>query len=349
MKIIEVNALKQYPIYVGNDILKEIGDRTKKLNNKAKVLVITDDNVFPIYGEIVTSSLNNVGLKTDNFIIPNGEKSKNLKVYSEILEFMAAKGFTRSDIIIALGGGVVGDLAGFVAATFMRGIKFIQIPTTILSQIDSSVGGKTAVDLPQGKNLVGAFYQPEFVLCDISTTKTLSKEIYIDGLGEMAKYAVLIGDSFLDLILNNKDNLSKIMKELIILCIEYKRDIVEKDEFENGCRKILNLGHTVAHSIEKLSNYTITHGKAVGMGLKEIVEISNRNKFLSDDDMNKINNMLEALGQLDINPFSMSKCIEVMNVDKKCDGEEITLVIPYEIGDCRFKKIKLSSIGELIE
>lgn len=343
---IKVKTSKPYSVFVGENILNSVGKMCKEILESKKILVITDDNVEKLYYKSVEKSLEESGFKVEKYVIENGEKSKNLNNFCDILNYLAKMKFTRNDCVLALGGGVVGDLAGFCASSYMRGIEFVQIPTTVLSQIDSSVGGKTGVDLDAGKNLVGAFYQPKFVLCDIATTQTLTKEVFDDGLGEMAKYGILLGGKFFELV--NENNLQKNLRELIILSIEYKRDIVEIDEFEKNQRKLLNLGHTVAHGIEKLSEFQITHGKAVGMGLYAIANASQKSGLIDENTLLSIKNMLKLLNQREHLPFDMKEIISTFAIDKKCEGGQITLILIEGIGQCVLKKVTLEKVEEIL-
>ena len=261
IKKINVKTSTNYDVIIGKNILKDSGEIISSVLPKCKIALITDDIVDSLYADIVQTSLEKEGYQVEKFIFPNGEKSKNLFTFGEILNFLAENEFTRTDAVVALGGGVVGDMSGFAAATFLRGIKYVQIPTTLLAQIDSSVGGKTAIDLESGKNLVGAFCQPLVVICDVSIIDNLPLDTFIGGMGELAKYAVLDKKVFDEL---NKSNFD--MEKLIYLSIDYKRMIVEQDEFEGGKRRLLNLGHTPAHGIERLSEYKIPHGRAVASG-----------------------------------------------------------------------------------
>ncbi|MEG1519348.1 MAG: 3-dehydroquinate synthase, partial [Clostridia bacterium] len=296
--------------------------------------------------ETVENSLQTSGFDVLKYVIKNGEKSKNLDNFCKILNYLAENAFTRTDLVVALGGGVVGDLAGFSAASYMRGIDFVQVPTTILAQIDSSVGGKTGVDLDSGKNLVGAFWQPKFVLCDIETTKTLPVSIFDDGLGEMAKYGILCDENFFEIVAEN--DLPKNLTTLIIKSIEYKRDIVEIDEFEKNERKFLNLGHTVAHGIEKLSGFEISHGKAVGMGLYSIADASKKNDMIDEKTYSKIISLLQLLHQTERCPYSIDEIFSTMALDKKCEGKDITLVLIEGIGRCVLKKMEIKKAKEFL-
>jgi 3-dehydroquinate synthase len=336
IETIKVSASKSYDVVIGSGLLKNTGEYLLNVLSPCKVAVITDDTVEDLYANKVINSIEKSGFKVVKFVFSHGEGSKNLNTYGEILSFLASSGVTRTDAVIALGGGVVGDMAGFAAATYLRGVKYIQIPTTLLSQIDSSVGGKTAIDLIEGKNLVGAFCQPSLVLCDTDTLSTLPKEIFIDGMGEVAKYALLDKKVF-DLIENGEYDIQR----LVYLCVDYKRRVVEQDEFESGKRKLLNLGHTPAHGIEKLSGYTLSHGKAVGIGLKIMLSACLNRGYIDRENYLKMSLVLDkCVGNVSC-PYSVSEILTVAQFDKKRSGDYITLMTIYGVEDIREEKIKL--------
>lgn len=341
---IRVNASKSYDVLIGGGILSSAGERIKEVISPCKIALVTDDTVNGLYADTIEKSLESAGFNVVKFVFLHGEESKNLRVYGEILNFLAENQLTRTDALVALGGGVVGDMAGFAAATFLRGIKYIQIPTTLLSQIDSSVGGKTAIDLKMGKNLVGAFCQPSLVLCDIDTLKTLPKKIFTDGMGEVVKYAVLDKDIFL-LVEKGDFDIAK----LVYMCVDYKRKIVEADEFEGGVRKLLNFGHTPAHGIEKLSNYTISHGNAVAMGVDIINRNSLRHGYITDDEYKRISNMLKNLVGKEDCPYQIKDVMDAALSDKKRSGDYITLMMTHGIGDVRGEKVSASALKGFIQ
>ncbi len=343
VKVIKVKASTEYDVLIGENLIQECGTHVSRVIKPCKIALITDDVVDNLYSAKVIASLQNSGFNVIKFVFPNGEKSKNLTTYGEILNFMAQNELTRTDAVVALGGGVVGDMAGFASATFMRGIKYIQIPTTLLAQVDSSVGGKTAVDLPSGKNLVGAFKQPELVVCDTSVFKTLPKQIFSDGMGEVAKYAMLDKKVF-DLI--NDGHYS--MNELVYLCVDYKRQIVENDEFEQANRKLLNLGHTVGHGIESLSNYTVSHGRAVALGLRAMLNASLKHALVDQSTYQKAIYLINKCVSEQQNPYELKDVCHAMLNDKKRSGDYISLVVIHGVGDCRIQKIKTDEIAEYL-
>lgn len=346
MKIVEVKTGRPYKVLIGSGLIENSGALVREVLSSPRLLIVTDDIVAPLYGGVVAESLAKEGFEVEFFVIENGEQSKCLSVYGAILDFLADNNYTRKDGIVALGGGVVGDLAGFVAATYLRGIRFVQIPTTLLAQIDSSVGGKTAIDVTAGKNLVGAFWQPSLVIADILTLDTLPRKEIENGLGELIKYACLIGGEAYELIaVGYERNVERVVE----LSVCYKRDIVEADEREGGVRRLLNLGHTVAHGIEKLSGYTHTHGKAVAIGIMAIAKAQNKVGALSDDDLEKIENMYAFYNLDSTLPYPLKDICEVAKVDKKAESKDINLVVINAIGDCSVKKTALKDLEEYLK
>ena len=341
MEVIKVKTGKPYDIIVGKKLLKDIGTFISERLSPKTVAIITDDTVDKLYSQVVTNSLLEKSYSVVKFVFKAGEQSKNLTTYSKIIEFLAENNLTRTDCVIALGGGVVGDMAGFASATYLRGIKYIQVPTTLLSQIDSSVGGKTAVDLPQGKNLVGAFCQPALVVCDVSLLDDLPDAVFLDGMGELIKYALLDKDIFKEL------STDKDMLKLVKASIDYKRKVVEEDEFEQGVRKFLNLGHTPCHSIEKLSDYTITHGRAVALGIKIMVGSALKKGYIDNSTYKTIMDVIDNTVKTETCPFSAKELAKNAIFDKKRSGDNITLVTVHGIGDCRLEVIKISDLEDL--
>ena len=269
MKTITVHASQTYDIFIENGLLDACGTILKQTTKAQKAAIITDDTVEALYGARVRASLEKEGFEVIQFVFPHGELSKCSATLNQIYDFLCENSMTRTDCLVALGGGVVGDITGFAAATFLRGMDFVQIPTTLLAQVDSSVGGKTAIDLPGGKNLVGAFKQPVCVICDPRTLDTLPPEIFSDGMGEVIKYGMIRDAALFDLVAaHTQESISAVLEEVIAACIAIKRDVVEADEFDTGERMILNYGHTLGHAIESYYHYeTYSHGSAVAAGM----------------------------------------------------------------------------------
>lgn len=342
MITIEVNASKSYQIHIDSGLIPQIGTYARMLKDSGKVAIITDSNVWPLYGDEIGSSLSASGFSFIHYIIPAGEESKNGEQYFRILNFLAENEITRGDLLIALGGGVVGDMTGFAAATYLRGVPYIQVPTTLLAMVDSSVGGKTAIDLPAGKNLVGAFYQPAMVLCDISALDTLPRDIFIDGCAEVIKYAILYDANLFDHLMQFGPTFDKAY--VISRCIALKRDVVEADEFDTGARQLLNLGHTVGHSIEKNSNFTITHGKAVAAGMAIIAKASSNYGHCTTDVYAQICDVLKHFSLPISTEFTADVLANGALSDKKRFGQSVNLVLPKRIGECFLHKTPVSEL-----
>jgi len=348
MKSITVEASKKYDVIVGHGLLDEAGERIRAVMPKAqRAAVITDDNVAPLYLERVLAKLQASGFETLSFVFPHGEPSKNGETYLEILNFLAAGQVTRSDVIVALGGGVVGDITGFAAATFLRGVSFVQLPTSLLAMVDSSVGGKTAIDLKEGKNLAGAFCQPELVLCDIETLDTLTPEFFIDGSAEVIKYGVLEDAELFSHLTENGLNFEK--EYVISRCVEIKRDYVTQDEFDTGVRRKLNLGHTVGHAIEKCSAYGISHGRGVAIGLAIIARACAKRDICSDECRDDILRGLEALKLPTETKFDSKQLLQPMLSDKKRSGSTVSLIVPKSIGDCGILPLPVEELENFVK
>lgn len=346
MHIIDVAASKPYQVLIGKDLLRKTGALVSGVVKGRRAVIVTDGNVDKLYSDICQNSLTAAGFICHKLVIPAGELSKSLKFFGDTLSFFAQSGLTRHDCAVALGGGVVGDLTGFAAASYMRGIGYVQIPTTLLSAIDSSVGGKTAVNLPQGKNLVGAFYQPNLVVTDVTLFDTLPKSEIQNGLGEGAKYAVLGGGEIWELMESGLP-LSD-AERFVSLCVDEKKLIVVADEKENGVRSLLNLGHTFGHAIEKLSGYTMPHGACVAEGLSIICEIGVGQGWTPPSVCERIQAMLNKNG-LDGNcPFELARLAREIHLDKKADNQSITLAVVKDIGRCGLIKFPLKDIEKLI-
>lgn len=323
-----------YQIIIEKNILKKTGSYACCLT-KGKAHIVTDSNVFPLYFQAVRSSLEEAGLTVSHTVIPAGESSKSLEMLGKLYEECVKNKITRSDVIIALGGGVVGDLTGFLAATYLRGVPLMQLPTTLLAQIDSSVGGKTAIDLPSGKNLAGAFYQPKIVLIDPVATETLSPEIFSDGMAEAIKYALIRDRSMIELVKSPKD----FLEEIIIRSVSIKRDVVEQDEFDTGERMILNFGHTVGHTIEKAGNYTqFTHGQAVAAGMVCAVQISQCLGLISEEDVDMITGLIQRNHLPVTVGYTAKECLDSVVTDKKMEGTTLNAVLLTGIGSCEIRK-----------
>ena len=341
---IEINTSKKYDVIIDADCLCNIGDLAKPLCKSNKAMVVTDDIVDKLYFNIVENSLTNAGFDVFKYVIPNGENSKNANNFLDILNTLANANFTRTDTLFALGGGVVGDITGFCASVYLRGISFIQIPTTLLAAVDSSVGGKTAINLNAGKNLAGSFYQPELVLFDINTLSTLPENIISDGMAEVIKYGMIYDKTLFNNIKNNK-----ISEEIIARCVEIKRDVVSEDEYEKGLRKILNFGHTIGHAIEKCSNYSLSHGTCVAIGMALITKYCVKSGDCDKDDYDELCKVLCLYNLPCKCNYGADDICNVIKSDKKCSGNMLSLILIKEIGKNFIKDIPISNIKEIIQ
>ncbi|WP_202710195.1 3-dehydroquinate synthase [Sporosalibacterium faouarense] len=348
---------KSYDIFIGSNILKDIREQinnTVNLDNSVKkIAIITDSNVEKIYGSTIVELLsydNTIGIKL--ITIRPGEQSKNLKtverLYNELLDFH----ITRSDLIIAFGGGVVGDISGFVAATFLRGVPFIQIPTTLLAQVDSSVGGKVAINLPKGKNLVGSFYHPDGVFIDVGLLQTLKDRYFTDGLSEIIKYGCIKDrDLFYQLLrLDELNKNSKDIANIIYKCCDIKRKIVEEDERDIGNRMILNFGHTIGHAIEKAYNYKkYTHGEAVAMGMYHITNKSEAQGLTERGTTKILKKILEKYNlPYELPDVVRDEILDNVKLDKKTKGDTINLILLSKIGEGYIKEINITEVSKFI-
>jgi len=341
MRIVKVPlGHRSYTIKVGGGLLSRLGVECAQLKLGKRCAVITDANVGKHFAKLALKSLAASGFEPVLITVPAGEKSKSIAVVDDCYDQLAGHRLERKSFIVALGGGVVGDLAGFVAATYLRGIPFIQVPTTLLAQVDSSVGGKTGVNLKSGKNLVGAFYQPQLVLCDLDTLKTLPKREYVSGLGEIIKYGIIY-DAILFAQLEH--NLPKLLqrdeltlRSVVSRCCEIKADVVGQDEMECGLRAILNFGHTIGHAIENSSGYgKFLHGEAISIGQVAAARLSHTILGLPSGEVDRIEKLFVRAGlpvKIRLNPPQRRKLFAAMKLDKKVSRGDVKFVLAKKIG-----------------
>ncbi len=342
MKTVKVEAeSKTYNVIIGRGVFDTLGERIRSVIGTARLCVVTDTNVDRLYGERLGNVL--FGYDYVKFVFPAGEESKCIATWASLQNFLCENAFDRGDAIVAFGGGVVGDLAGFAASTYMRGIRFVQVPTTLLAAVDSSVGGKTAVDLDGGKNLCGSFWQPEAVFCDPDMTDTLPDDIFADGMGEVIKYAFLSDKLSPDMLLGN---IREQLEDIITACVEIKRDIVNEDERDTGCRALLNLGHTAAHSIEKLSSYKISHGAAVAIGMVIVSKAAAQLGVCDASVPEKVSELLKKNGIGESCEYSAAELAAAAMGDKKKNGKKITLILPERVGHSVLYPVDASSLEE---
>lgn len=347
MEIIKVNASKEYDVVIGEGLLESLGERCVSLFGKNRAVIITDTNVKEFWLDETKKSLQLAGIETSVFVFAAGEESKSKETLFELVEFMAESKITRSDFLVALGGGVTGDMTGLAASLYLRGIPFVQVPTTLLAAVDSSVGGKTAVNLTAGKNLMGAFYQPSLVLCDTNTLSTLPEAEFANGMAEVIKYGVIFDKELFDKVCGG--DVKSDIEKIIARCVELKRDVVARDEFDKGDRQLLNFGHTMAHSIEKCSNFEVPHGNAVAIGMVIAAKASAALGWSDEDCTERIieankNNNLPC--ECEYAPHDLA---DAALSDKKRTGGTINFVVPKVMGKCVLKKVSVEVLKEIAE
>lgn len=338
MNTIHVTASREYNVLIERGLLDRAGAEIARVLPKARrAVIVCGERVSKLYAERLAASLRSAGLAPAEFCYPGGERCKTLATYSALLNFAAEQKLSRSDAIVALGGGVTGDLAGFAAATYQRSLPFVQIPTTLLSAVDSSVGGKTAVNLESGKNQVGCFYQPSLVLCDADTLSTLPEAEYRNGCAEVIKYGVLGSEDFFSAL--ERRPVREQLDEVIAQCVSMKRDIVAADEFDTGRRQLLNLGHSFGHAVEKCSSFSIAHGSAVAIGMAMMCRAAHKRGICDKSTLTRLENILAAYALPDKTDFTADELYAAALSDKKISGGRINLIVPESIGQCRIEPV----------
>ena len=347
MRTIQVPASRNYTVWVDGGLLSQAGIMIRALcPDGIRVAVVTDSNVGPLFADRLQEVLRAEGFVPSVFTFSAGEAAKSGETYLALLEYLAQMRLTRSDVMVALGGGVTGDLTGFAAATYLRGIACVQIPTSLLAMVDSSVGGKTAINLKAGKNLAGVFYQPSMVVCDVDVLQTLPQEDFADGVAEIIKYGLLKSEALLDQLMVR--DLREDPTEVIAQCISIKRDVVERDEFDTGERQLLNLGHTIGHAIEGCSGYQISHGRAVAIGMAMITRGAVKAGFCPSTCLTRLEELLARYNLPSHCGFTAEALLPFALGDKKRSGDTLTLVIPTGIGVCKLHSIPVEELGQWI-
>lgn len=350
MTRIHINASEPYDVVIESGALHHIAQYIKPLKKTCQAIIVSDTNVAPHYLETVKDQMTAAGYTVCDYVFEAGESSKNAQELLKLIEYMASQSLTRKDLLIALGGGVVGDMAGFAAATYLRGIDYVQIPTSLLAAVDSSVGGKTAVNLEAGKNLWGAFKQPILVLCDPETLHTLPDMEWINGCGEIIKYGFLDVPGLLTQ-LENKPLITHrdTVNDIIARCVQAKADIVEQDERESGVRALLNLGHTFGHGIEKASQFEVHHGYAVAIGMVLMAQGAVKHKELEPVVVDKLKALLEA-HQLPISTtITKEDILAAAKHDKKSEGATIKIVVPTSYGSSILKTVTHQELATYLD
>lgn len=342
MPTVHVTTPDVYNIVIENGILTSCGNIIKNVTKAQRTLIVSDSNVAPLYLNTVSCSLKAAGFEVSSFVFPAGEQSKTLNTVTDILGAMCENNLTRTDIAVALGGGIVGDLTGFASAIYLRGINFVQIPTSLLAQVDASVGGKTGCDLEYGKNLVGAFHNPKSVLIDPTVLNTLPPRHFADGLSEAVKTAVIKSEGLFNLIKNGGD-----VCDIIEHCVTIKRNVVENDFKESGERMLLNLGHTLGHAIELYNGFKgITHGEAVAIGTVIITSAAENNGLCEVGTAKEIAGLLKKLNLPTSTDIPLKELISLCTRDKKAWGSSINLVLPKKIGEAFVTNIAIDNLEE---
>lgn len=348
--IVNIPGEEAYDVRIGGGVLANLGAHLRKLPVFAesdRALVVTDENVAPLYRADAKEALAQAGFRVSDIAVPAGEGSKSVEVAGEIWEAMASLALGRDCVVVALGGGVVGDLAGFAAATYQRGMGFVQIPTTLLAAVDSSVGGKTAVDLPTGKNQAGSFYQPCIVICDPNTLETLPGEQYRCGCAEIIKYSMLGNAAFFEELY--KTPAREQYEHVIEVCVQMKRDIVGADEYDLGRRRTLNLGHTFGHAVEQCSDFSLLHGEAVAIGMATVTRAAVKRGICGEETLARLLDILHRYGLPTETGYELDKLYEAELVDKKISGGKMHLIVPEKIGQVRMETIPVEALRDWMQ
>lgn len=350
MKTLGVNIQNNYNIVIENGLLKNFGKEIRQIYNGSKITVLTDSNLYDLYGTTLNDILSEENFILDFIVVKPGENSKTIETLEHVYSKLALFNITRSDLIIAFGGGVVGDLAGFAAATYLRGINYIQIPTSLLAQIDSSIGGKTAINLKEGKNLAGSFWQPSKVLIDPEILFSLPQKYINDGLGEVIKYACIKDYNLFSFLMSidAKNELFNNIEKVVFECCNIKKQLVEKDEKDTGERMLLNFGHTIGHAIEKHMNYQVSHGEAVAAGMIQITKNSEDLGYTEAGTYEKIKNMINHFNICDYSGLINQDIKKYVCLDKKNLSGEINLILLKKIGDAFIHKVSLADAEKFI-
>lgn len=342
MKKITISTSTSYDVIIEDNILSTLNEIILEYIEPCKICIITDSTVNSLYSKKVKTSLESSGFTTTKIVFPPGEHSKSLSTYSNILEAIADEGLTKTDCIIALGGGVVGDLAGFVASTYMSGIRYVQIPTTYLAALDSSIGGKTGLNLLRGKNLVGSFWNPELVLCDPTVFNTLPTIRRMDGIAEAIKCAVVTDNTLLYPIKNNS------YTYVIERCVSIKKSIVEVDQYEESLRQLLSFGHLIGHAIEKLSGYSLSHGHAIAAGMIYEARAAYNMGFTDNDISSDLETLFRSLGFDPEITYTVEDLMKYVIMSKRIYKDNVNIVVPVEIGKCKLVKLNVCQLEEYV-
>ena len=345
MKKITVNTGTKYDVIVGKGLVSACAENLEKVIGDRKICIVSDENVWNIHGEKVKEQLLRIAESVCVYMFKAGEDAKNIENFYNLLEFLAENDLKRSDAVVTLGGGVTGDLGGFAASVYLRGIRLVHIPTSLLAMVDSSVGGKTAINLKKGKNLAGSFYQPHLVLCDMELLSTLPQENYTEGMAEVIKYAVAFDENLFETLKKGE----YITEEIIARCIDLKRIVVEEDERDTGSRMLLNFGHTLGHSVEKLSNLGISHGNGVAIGMAILTKGCQKLGICLDGTYEELKKILDAYNLPSDCEYTAEQLVDGAKNDKKSGSSGINLIIPKKIGLCNVEKMTYDKLLAIVK
>ena len=344
MREVRIHASRAYTVHIEAGLLDRVGALLRPITRAQKACIVSGERVDRLYGDRLERSLLATGFSVLRWRHPSGEQHKNLETYGRLLNFLAESGLGRGDVLVSLGGGVTGDLTGFAAATYQRGMDYVQVPTSLLAMVDSSVGGKTAVDLTAGKNLCGCFWQPLAVFCDPALLATLPEKELRGGGAEVIKYAILRDEVLFDKLLREPSAATR--DEVIQRCVSMKRDLVEEDEYDRGSRRLLNLGHSFGHAVELCSDYSVSHGYAVAIGLAGIARACAGMYVCSEETAERIQEILRAFSLPTETDIPRVELLEAMLRDKKRQGDDLPLILPEAIGRCRVQRVPLGELDE---
>lgn len=351
MRTVRVSASKEYDVIIGRNAISVLGTEAKKVcPNATKALLVSETNVAPLYLDSVKNELAKAGVDVSCYVFEAGERSKNINEIAGMWNKMAEEGFTRTDVVVSLGGGVTTDMAGFAASTFLRGISVIHIPTSLLAMVDASVGGKTGIDIPMGKNQVGAFWQPSLVIEDTSMLKSLPDEVFTEGMAEVIKYAFIMDEPLYEVLKNANGDLSdeSVLEDVITSCVEDKADVIKSDEKDNGRRQILNYGHTAGHVIERDSGFTKPHGICVAKGMGIFIDACVKAGTLADSEASKMLSLLKLYNLPAEDEITPEEIVAGAMNDKKKRGDILSVILANKIGSAEIKKMTKEEFLEFL-
>lgn len=346
MNTVRVHASRDYSIFIGSGLLAQVGSLTAAVKTPCRVMLVADSNVAPLYADRAAAAFAQAGFSVERFVFAAGEASKNMQTLQRLLEALGTAGFTRSDLLAALGGGVTGDLTGFAAAVYQRGVDYVQLPTSLLAAVDSSVGGKTAVDLACGKNMAGCFWQPRLVVCDTDVFATLPRAEFANGMGEVIKYGVILDQALFEQL--ETADIHAGLEAVIARCCQLKAQVVEADERDTGRRALLNYGHTIGHAVERCSHFAVPHGCGVAIGMVAMARAAARHGAAPAGLDARIAALCRRFGLPTGTQLPAAQLAAAAHADKKRGGSGITVVVPSALGAAECRRLTLEELDEWI-